>query len=183
MSLWKFCYYSPKRAVELKEVHQVFNLPELRIVEPSDTRWLAHQRCVRAVKASFSAIVLSLVNQETHEPEALGISKALCKQSTISALYILDYTLPQVAKLSRALQTEHLDLSIISTRVDATLQCLDDALLPAANWVLELLDTADDLEKATGVKITQADITSFQDRVGVLFISHVKDNISSRFSS
>ena len=48
--------------------------------------------------------------------------------------------LPQVAKLSKTLQTENLDLSIISSLVDATLHMLDDAVLPAANWVLELLD-------------------------------------------
>lgn len=97
---------------------------------------------MKAVKASYSAIVVALdhIYQETHEPEALGISKALCKHSTIAAVYLLDYTLPQVAKLSRALQTEYLDLSVISTLVEATINSLDDALLPAANWVLELLD-------------------------------------------
>ena len=65
-----------------------------------------------------------------------------------------------MAKLSRALQTEHLDLSVISTLVEATLNSLDDALLPAANWVLELLDDCEDLEKATGIKVTLPDITS-----------------------
>ena len=184
-SLWKFFHYSPKRAVQLKEVQKVLDLPELKIVKPSDTRWLAHERCVKAVKASYSAIVVALdhIYQETHEPEALGISKALCKHSTIAAVYLLGYTLPQVAKLSRALQTEHLDLSVISTLVEATINSLDDALLPAANWVLELLDDCEDLEKATGIKVTLADITSFQGRVGELFINLVKDNISSRFAS
>ena len=55
-------------------------------------------------------------------------------------MYLLDFTLPQVAKLSKALQTEQLDLSLISSLVDATVKSLDDAVLPAANWVLELLD-------------------------------------------
>ena len=49
---------------------------------------------------------------------ALGLSKALSKQSTV-----LDYVLPLVA---RTLQTEHLDLSILSGLVDATLTTLDD---------------------------------------------------------
>ena len=51
-------------------------------------------------------------------------------------MYLLDYILPQVAKLSHALQTKHLDLSLISSLVDATLNSLDDAILPSANWVL-----------------------------------------------
>ena len=75
----------------------------VKIIKPSDTRWLAHERCVKAVKENYSAIVLALNNiyEETHEPEAPGISKALSKRSTVSALFLLDYALPQVAKQSK----------------------------------------------------------------------------------
>lgn len=70
-------------------------------------------------------------------------------------MYLLDYTLPQVAKLSRTLQTEDLDLSVVSSLVEATLHTLDDALLPAANWVLEILQDSEDLEKAAGYERDQ----------------------------
>ena len=56
-TLWKFFHYSPKRAECLKEVQRVPDLPKLKIIKPSDTHWLAHERCVKAVKASYSAIV------------------------------------------------------------------------------------------------------------------------------
>ena len=81
ITLWKFFHYSPKRSENLKEVQRVLNLPELKIVKPSDTRWLAHERCVKAVKANYAAIVITLENiyEQSHEPEALGISKALSK--------------------------------------------------------------------------------------------------------
>ena len=72
----------------------------------------------------------------SHEPEANGLSKALSSYSTVAVLYLLDYILRQVAKLSRALQTKHLDLSLISSLMDATLNLLDDATLHSANWVL-----------------------------------------------
>ncbi len=90
---------------------------------------------MKAVKASYSAIVTALNNiyEQTHAPEALGISKALCRPSTLVSIYLLDYVLPQVAKLSRALQTERIDLTAITPLVDATLNTLDDAMLPAAN--------------------------------------------------
>ena len=155
------------------------------MIKPSDTRWLAHERCVKSVKRNYSAIVISLNNiyEVSHEPEALGLSKALCKQSTIAAIYLLDYVLPQVAKLSKTLQTEKLDLTIISSLVDATLHTLDDAMLAAASWVLELLDEMDDLKEATGIIITMEDITNFQERVAKPFVSDLKSNISSRFTS
>ena len=71
-------------------------------------------------------------------------------------MYLLDYILPQVAKLSRALQTKHLDLSLISSLVDATLNSLDDAILPSANCVLQLQDAREELKAATGIEVTHA---------------------------
>jgi hypothetical protein len=82
----------------------------------------------------------------------------------------LAYVLPNVAKLSRALQAKQLDLSLISSLVESTLHTLDDAVLPAANWVLELHDQVDDLQKAT-------EVTNH----GNPFIACLKENISSRF--
>ena len=77
-------------------------------------------------------------------------------------MYLLDYILPEVAKLSRALQTKHLDLSLISSVVDATLNSLD-GILPSANWVLQLQDAREELKAATGIEVTHLDICSFQE--------------------
>ena len=96
---------------------------------------------------------------------------------------MLDFTLPQVAKLSKALKTEQLDLSLISSLVDATVKSLDDAVLPAANWVLELLGDADGLKDFTKVDIAADLIFSFQNTVGKPFVADLKDNITSQFSS
>ena len=96
-------------------------------------------------------------------------------------MYRLDYILPQVAKLNRTLQTEQLDLSMISSLVNATLHTLDDSLLPSANWVLELLDDREQLEEATGVIVTLVDITTFQEQVTKPLITQLKENISSCF--
>ena len=85
-------------------------------------------------------ITLENIYKQSHEPEALGISKALSKESTLSAIFLLDFVLPLVNKLSKCLQTEKLHLSIISSLVHATLHTIAEALLPAANWVLELMD-------------------------------------------
>ena len=76
---------------------------------------------------------LNDIYDETHEPEALGISKALCKKSFIAAIYLLDYVLPQVAKLSKTLQAKKLDLTVVSALVESVVHSLDDALLPTAN--------------------------------------------------
>ena len=149
----------PKTYRVIKGDSEVLDLPELKIVKPSDMCWLAHERCVKAVKASYSSIVLALENiYETSE--VLGLNKALSSHFTLAAMYLLEYILPQVAKLSRALQTKHLGLSLISSLVDATLNSLDDARLPSANWVLQLQDAREELKATTGIEVTHLDICS-----------------------
>ena len=89
---------------------------------------------------------LETIYQESHELEALGISKILSKPSTLFAIYLLDYILPEVSKLSKSLQTEKLDLYIISSLVDATLHTLEDVLQPAAKWMLDLQEVKEEID-------------------------------------
>ena len=180
-ALWKYFHYLPKRAESLREIQQVLRMPELKIVKPSDTRWLAHERCVKTVKENYSAIVMALNNlyEETHEPEALGISRALSKKSAFFSLTMCYLRSPNSA--------EHCNLKgglnnhIFSC--GRTLHTIDDALNPAASWMLTLQDIEDNLEEATSITITMEDIKSFTDNVGKPFVSTLNANINSRFSS
>ena len=65
--------YSPKRTEPLKEIQHIFDMPELKVMKPSDTSGLAHKRCVKGVKVSCVAIVTALekihVHEQSHEPE------------------------------------------------------------------------------------------------------------------
>ena len=94
---------------------------------------------------------------------------------------MLDYILPQVTKLSRTLQTEQLDLSMTSSLVIATHNTSDDSVLPSANLVLVLLDNLEQLEEATGIIVTLADIMTFQEQVTMLFIAQLKETIFFTF--
>ena len=105
---------------------------------------------------------LETIYQESPEPEALGISKILSKPSTLFAIYLLDYILPEVSKLSKSLQTEKLDLSIISSLVDATLYTLEDVLQPAAKWVLDLQEVKEEMDITVGINFNSDDVVSFQ---------------------
>ena len=60
LNLWKFFYNSPKRAEALKEVQSILKLPELKVVKPSSTRWLTHERCVRAICKELPALIITL---------------------------------------------------------------------------------------------------------------------------
>ena len=51
--------YSTERD-SLKEIQHVLELPELKVIKLSDTRWFAHEQCVKAVKAHCTAWLLPL---------------------------------------------------------------------------------------------------------------------------
>jgi len=101
------------------------------------------KKCYIAIVAAFERIY-----EDSHKPEAIGINKILMKPTILFAFYLLDFVLPQVSKLSKYLETKKLDLSVISSLVDAMLHTLDDVLLPAANWVLELQDIQDQMKNS-----------------------------------
>ena len=72
---------------------------------------------------------------------------------------------------------------MISSVLDATLHSIDNAVLSSSNWVLELLESAQDLETAIKEQITQEDISTFQEKIVQCFIHQLRDNITSRFTS
>ena len=88
-----------------------------------------------------------------------------------------------MAKLRKSLQTKQLDLSMISSLVDAVLHAVDDAITPAAHWVSELLDSKDNLQQATGEIVSADQIHTFQERVETPFVTLLKEKISSRFTT
>ena len=152
---------SSKNVQSLKEIQKVLDLPELKIVRPSDTCWLAHERCVKALKASYSSIVFALENiyQTSIEPEAFVPSRALSSHYTIAALYLLTTFFLKWQSLAVPYRpSKHFDLSPISSLVDATLNSLDDAILPSENWVLQRQDAREELKEATGIEVTHLDM-------------------------
>ena len=120
------------------------------------------------------------IYETSQEPEAFGLSKALSSLSTIAAEYLLEYILPNLAKPSRAVQSNHLDLSLNSSLVEASLNKRDNAILSSENWVLQLEDTREELKASTGIDLIHLDIYTFQKVYGKSLIGLIKDYISSR---
>ena len=48
-------------------------------------------------------VVFKNIYEETHEPETLGVSNAFTNKFAILVLFLLDDTLPEVAKHSKTL--------------------------------------------------------------------------------
>ena len=75
---------------------------------------------------------------------------------------------------SRAVQSNHLDLSLNSSLVEASLNKLDNAILSSENWVLQLEDTREELKAATCIDLIHLDICTFQKVYGKSVIGLIK---------
>ena len=60
MSVWKMFHYSPMKFSALKEMPALVNHPQLKMIKPSDTRWLAHDRSVKAIRRSLRPLIDTL---------------------------------------------------------------------------------------------------------------------------
>lgn len=126
LTMWKAFHYSPKKAEKLIEIQAILNSPELKVTKPSDTRWLARERCVRSVRQCLPALIRTFeeLYEENGDAEAYGLSRLLCTYKFVACLYMLCDILHTVAKLQAGLQAKELDLASIPVLVDSTLSRL-----------------------------------------------------------
>lgn len=59
-NLWMLFHYSPQKAEALKNIQVILYLPELKVNKPSVTRWLLHERCLRANLKELPALIITL---------------------------------------------------------------------------------------------------------------------------
>ena len=128
LTMWKAFHYSPKKAEMLIEIQAVLNSPELKVRKPSDTRWLARERCVRAVRQTLRALVETFkkIYDNSGDAEAFGIAKLMCTYTFVACLHMLCDVTHIVAKLQGSLQSKVLDLAAVPVMVKSTISRLNE---------------------------------------------------------
>ena len=137
-NIWKLFFYSPKKAVSLKAVQSVLKLPELKIVKPSDTRWLSHERSVRPIYRELPALIVTLqqLYETSGDAEAYGIGALLATYIGVASIMFLSEVLvilPILLKMTTD-QLDHLkdersewlglvesEISLLKEKYDITL--------------------------------------------------------------
>ena len=111
-----------KKDEALKDVQNILNLPELKVVKPSDTRWLSHERCVRAILKELPSLIITLDNlyESTGDAEAYGLSLVLSSFTGIATIFLLSAVLDLLATLNCFLQ-RNADFSKLSIILDSIL--------------------------------------------------------------
>ena len=103
----------PTKSRKLKMVQSVLNLPELKVIKPNSTRWLSHERCIKAIRKELPAIILTL--QELYESkgdaEAFGVQFILSSFEGVATVIILCDILNLVATFNCFMQRKATDFS------------------------------------------------------------------------
>ena len=72
--LFHYLHQSPARSSRFLEVQQAFNLPELKLKEAKDVRWLSCSQAVIALKRNLFSLTIFMTNEaETGDATALGL--------------------------------------------------------------------------------------------------------------
>ena len=135
-NLWKLFHYSPKKAEALKNVQSVLCMPELKVVKPSDTQWLSHERCVKAIRKELPALITTLhkLYVDSGDAEVCGLALALSSDSGVATINFLSVVLDLLAKLNCFMERKATDLSrlpIILKSIVSELKHFKDA---GAEW-------------------------------------------------
>ena len=173
------------KAKKLAEIKAVLNTPEIKVTKPSDTRWLARERCVRAIRQVLPALVQTFkeIHAESGDAEAYGLSVLLCTYKFVACLYILH----TVAKLQGSLQSKDLDLSMVPMMVQTTISRLRELKdhPSSSTWFKDHSLVFSDPKQLGQLKvqITESDRKFFIQRVYNPYIQSVIDQTSRMPSS
>ena len=180
LTIWKTFHYSPKKAEKLVEIQAVLNAPEIKIHKPSDTRWLARERCVRAVRKSLPALIRTFddIYEEKGDAEAYGLRT----YKFVACLYMLCDVLHTVDKLQGSLQCKQLDLATVPVMVESTVSRLKDLKErpTSSTW---FNDHASVYAELGDSEISDVDQETFIRKVYRPYIQGVIDHISSRLKA
>ena len=92
--------------MSLKGIQAVLGFPELKIVKPSDTWWLSHERCVKATCKELPPLLqtLSQLYKLSGDVEAYGIYSLWDSVNGVSSSYFLSEVFSALALLNLFMQ-------------------------------------------------------------------------------
>ena len=113
VSLLSLFYYCPQKVESLKHVQAVLNLSELKVIKPSDIRWIFHEHCVCAILKELPALIITLqsIYDECGDTEAYELTLALRSYSGVATIVLLSAVLELLAKLNCFMQRKTTDFS------------------------------------------------------------------------
>lgn len=196
-NIWKLFYYSPKKMEALKEVQTALRLPELKVVKPSDTRWLSHERCMRAIRKELPALITTLqqLYETTGDAEAFGLSTLLASFTGVTSVIFLSEVLDILARMNATMQRKVVDFSKLQVLLQLTLDELRSLKNEKAEWCSSAESIIAKLGSEYGIEIGRrtpgltrsrfaliSSTKEYLSHVAIPYIDSLVGNINGRFS-
>ncbi len=194
-NLWKLFHYSPKKTETLVAVQAALNLPELKVVKPIDTRWLSHEKCIRAILKELPAIITTLYQlyENSGDAEAYGLALIFSSFSGVATVILLSEVLDLLARLNCFMQRRAADFSALQRMIENVTQELKLLKRSGAEWCSEVTSVVENLEKQyeipvghlrtrKGSAMAYDSVKEFRANVAVPYLDALLDNIESQFS-
>lgn len=196
-NLWKLFFYSPKKAEALKEVQSALKLPQLKVVKPSSTRWLSHERCMRAISRELPAIIITLqqLHETTGDAEAFGLCTLLASFTCIAGIMLLSEVLDILARMNATMQRKTADFSKLKIMIESTIEGLEALKEETSDWCSNTARVLSTLQTEYGIDIglhtpgssrsaftSISNIIAFREQIGIPYIDTLIGNIKRRFS-
>ena len=139
----------------MKAIQAALGFPELKIVKPSDTRWLSHERCVKAVCKELPPLLqtLSQLYESSGDAEAYGIYSLLASVNGVSSSHLLSEVLSSLALLNLFIQKKIADFSKLPFMLKSTLDYLNSIRESDASWCTAAETAIWNLETEHGITI------------------------------
>ena len=105
-------------------------------MKPSDTRWLSHERCVKAIFKKLPPLLqtLSQLYKSSGDVEAHGVHSLLANVNCVSSSYLLSEVLSALALLNLFMQKKIADFSKLPFMFKSTLDHLNSTRERDASW-------------------------------------------------
>ncbi|CAF4170764.1 unnamed protein product [Rotaria sp. Silwood2] len=198
-SLFNFINRSSIRLARFNDIQMLLKHPQLKLIQPCDTRWLSYSRSIIAVIRCYEPLMMTLehiANERGEEsPSASGLLSILQDQSTTFILHSLEPILEALSILSKSIQTKNGDFNQLEQSMLGTLLRLEELKDIDINEYKQIFEIVDKIKTLSSSNVNRDRITRattrtneisleqiFNDKI-VKFIDKIISNIKARFES
>ena len=167
-----------------------FWIARIKSGKPSDTRWLSHERCMRAIRKELPALILALqqLYDSTGDAEAFGLSILPSSFSRVVSVFFLSDVLEILARINVILQRKVADFSKLQIMLQFTCDELKSLKREKADWcslaesMLAKLETEYEITIGRSFFAKISSIKEYLSHIGIPYIDALLENTNSRFS-
>ncbi|XP_006813061.1 zinc finger protein 862-like [Saccoglossus kowalevskii] len=182
--LYDYFDNSAVRSAGLSAIQTTLREQELKLLQPSSTRWLSVDLSVTRLKNIFASVLMSLdcEGEERSDAKAVGLQNLMSSWRFIATMLLMCDLLPHVSRLSKAFQASEFEYSSMKPLVRSTITTITDMKHNDGENLQQLPDLINKLQQSDiTVKTRADDAIFFKNSVRGKYIDTLITNIEQRF--